>query len=297
MSATEHRLIQILSGLFLLLSTIQVAMAQRSSVGALANSDATQSIRTSIDTGLDTEPPPLSSETILAALIGTESRIREALNQHTFKRDVTLETIGPGGEVTGQYIRNSQFLFDDQGNRIERVLYHPASTIKQLKITREDIQDLAGAQLLGIDITEKAKYQLNYAGTEKFGSRDVFAFDVKPVQKPNPHHMRERFFVGRVWADVHNFQIVKVKGIVEPCGKQRFPVFETIREPTGLDLRFPTSTYADDILHFPEFDVHYRITVRYYDYKRFAGKLTITEVNEPLANSRSHEASSLETPR
>lgn len=297
MSAFERRLIQVFFGLLLLLSFIKVAMAQQSTVASLASSDVSRNIRASIDPGIDPEPPRMSSQTILAALIGTESRVREVLNQHTFKRDVTLETIGPNGEVTGRYIRNSQFLFDDKGNRIERVLYHPASTIKQLKITREDIQDLAGAQLLGIDIAEKARYQLNYAGTEKFGSHDVFAFDVTPVQKPDPHRMRERFFVGRVWADAHSFQIVKVRGIVEPRGKQRFPVFETIREPSDVDLRFPTSTYADDILHFPEFDVHYRITVRYYDYKRFAGKLTITEVNEPLTNSHSREATPLETPR
>lgn len=232
----------------------------------------------------DIEPPPISPQNIVAALVETESRVRQALNQHTFKRDVTLETIGPDGEVTGQYIRNSQFLFDDKGNRIERVFYHPASTIRQLKITREDIQDLAGAQLLGIDITEKSKYRLIYAGTEKFGSRDVFAFDVTPVQEPNPHRMRERFFVGRVWADARSFQIVRVKGIVEPRGKQRFPVFQTLRESTGSDLSFPSSTYADDILHFPRFDVHYRIKVRYYDYKRFAAKLTISEVNEPPAD-------------
>jgi hypothetical protein len=296
MSATEHKLLQGFCGLFLLLSSIQVAMAQQSTVASLVSSDGSRHTRSSIATGLDTELPPMSPQMILAALIETESRVREALNQHTFKRDVTLETIGSNGEVTGQYIRNSQFLFDDQGNRIERVLYHPASTIRQLKITREDIQDLAGAQLLGIDITEKAKYQLNYAGTEKFGSRDVFAFDVTPLQKPDPHRMRERFFVGRVWADAHNFQIVKVKGIVEPGGKQRFPVFETLREPTGADLRLPTSTYANDILHFPEFDVHYRITVRYYDYKRFASTLTITEINEPLANTHSREAAQLEPP-
>jgi len=279
MSAPANKFIPPLCGLLLLLSFIQVGMAQQSSLASLMNSGDRPAMRPIIDT----EPPPMPPQSILAALIQTESRVREALTQHTFKRDVTLQTIGPDGEVTGQYIRNSQFLFDDKGNRIERVFYHPASTIRQLKITKEDIQDLAGAQLLGIDITEKAKYRLVYAGTEKFGSRGVFAFDVTPVQEPNPQHMRERFFVGRVWADSHSFQIVKVKGIVEPRGKQRFPVFQTVREPTGDDLCFPTSTYADDILRFPQFDVHYRIKVRYYDYKRFAGKLTITEVNEPPA--------------
>lgn len=293
MSARAHTFVQPFCNLFLLLAFIQVGMAQPPSVATLVGSDSRPAMRPFIND----ETPPLSPQSVLSALIETEARVREALNQHTFKRNVTLETIGINGEVTGQYIRNSQFLFDDKGNRIERVFHHPASTIRQLKITREDIQDLAGAQLLGIDITERAKYRLDYAGRETFGPRDVFAFDVVPVQQPNPHRMRERFFVGRVWADSQSFQIVKVKGIVEPKGKQRFPVFQTVRESIGGDLWFPTITYADDILRFPKIDVHYRIKVRYYDYRRFAGKLTITEVNEPSADSHSSGVVTPGTPR
>jgi hypothetical protein len=281
MSATAYTFFQPICGLILLLVLSQAGMAQRSNVAALITADETSR------PAIDNEPPPLSARTILAAAVEKESRVREALNQHTFKRDVTLETIGPDGEITGQYIRNSQFLFDDKGNRIERVLYHPASTIKKLKITKEDIQDLAGAQLLGIDISEKEKYRLDFVGTEQVESRELFAFDVTPVQQPNAQRMSERFFVGRVWADSRNFQIVKVRGRVEPGGKQRFPIFQTLRESGGTDLCFPTSTYADDILRFPQFDVHYRIHVRYYDYKRFAGKVTITEIDEPPTASHS----------
>src|SRR5687768_15139328 len=97
--------------------------------------------------------------------------------------------------------------------------------------------------------------------------------------------MRERYFVGRVWDDALIFQIVKGEGTVEPRGKHRFPVFQTLRDPTDRDLIFPTNTYADHIHRFPQFDVHYRIKVRYYDYKRFAGKLTITEVDESASHS------------
>jgi hypothetical protein len=279
MQAPAHTFRHSVCGLFLLLLLSHTGVAQQASMNSTD--------RLAVGPNINSEPPPMSAQSILALFVETESRVREALNQHTFKRNVTLQTIGPDGEVTGEYVRNSQFLFDDKGNRIERVFYHPASTIRQLKITREDIQDLAGAQLLGIDVTEKAKYRLSYDGTEQFGPREVFAFDVTPFQETNPHRMRERFFVGRVWADTRTFQIVKVKGIVEPSGKQRFPAFETVRESTGGVFWFPTNTYADDILHFPQYDVHYRIRVRYYDYKRFAGKLRITEINGPLAESHS----------
>lgn len=129
-----------------------------------------------IKVSIDSEPPPmpLSSKAIIAAFLKSETETREALNQHTFKRDVVLQTVGPNGQVTGEYIRNSQFLFDDRGNRIERVLYHPSSTIREMRITKEDIQDLAGAQLLGVDIAETGKYRLSYLGTELLDLRTAF---------------------------------------------------------------------------------------------------------------------------
>jgi hypothetical protein len=251
-------------------------MAQETSV-ALANPRDAAIIKISIDS----EPPPmpLSSKAIIAAFLKSETETRDALNQHTFKRDVALQTIGPNGQVTGEYIRNSQFLFDDRGNRIERVLYHPSSTIREMRITKEDIQDLAGAQLLGIDIAETGKYRLSYVGTEVLDLRPVFVIAVVPASTPDSQHMKERFFVGRVWIDASTFRIIKVKGIVEPQGKQRFPMFETWRSPVADKLVFPNLTTADETLRFPNSNVHYRITVKYYDYQRFASKVTITEMN------------------
>jgi len=221
------------------------------------------------------------AETIMASFLKTESQVREALKQHTFKRDVVLQTIGPNGQVTGQYIRNSQFLFDDKGNRIERVTYHPPSTIREMRITKEDIQDLAGAQLLGIDIAEPGKHQLTYAGEELLDGRRVYRLLVQPAVRPDPYRMSDRFFRGSVWIDAVTFQMVKVKGTVEPQGKQRFPTFETWREPVTSTLSFPTRTEADDVLHFPNRDVNYRIRVRYYDYKQFASTVSVKEIDAP----------------
>lgn len=226
---------------------------------------------------------PLSPKAIIAAFLKSESATRDELNQHTFKRDVVLQTIGTNGQVTGEYIRNSQFLFDDRGNRIERVLYHPSSTIREMRITREDIQDLAGAQLLGVDIAETGKYRLSYLGSELLDSRTAFVIDVAPATTPDAQHMKERYFVGRVWIDANTFTVIKVKGIVEPQGKQRFPMFETRRSLVADALVFPSLTTADETLRFPARDVHYRINVKYYDYKRFASKVTITDLDLPAA--------------
>lgn len=233
------------------------------------------------------EPPPMrlrTPETIIESFLRTETQLRQALNQHTFKRDVVLQTIGPRGEVTGQYVRNSEFVFDDHGRRIERVTYHPPSTIREMRITKEDIQDLAGAQLLGIDITQSAKYRLEYRGEELLAGKRVYVLDVEPAVQPNPYRMRERYFRGTVWVDAETYQMVRVRGTVEPQGKQRFPQFETWREivtaPANATFAFPSHTEADDVLHFPNRDVNYRIRVRYYDYKLFASTVSVKELDQ-----------------
>jgi len=270
--------------LFVAAASLSIAAAQQGPIGTLRNSNPALH---ALDLLGEAPAPPVfrrSPERVIADLVIVETKVREALNHHTFKRDVILQTIGLNGEVTGEYVRNSQFIFDDRGDRIERVTYHPQSTIREMRITREDIQDLAGAQLLGIDVFEPNKYQLTFVGRETVNARDTYAIEVAPRQTPDPHRMSERFFVGRVWIDPTNLQIVKVRGVVEPHGKQRFPIFETWREQAGTPFLFPTRTEADDILHFPGRDVHYRIKVRYYDYKRFASKVSVTEVNESPSN-------------
>jgi hypothetical protein len=262
--------------LILLLAPLNLCLAQQGAVASLRSPNGSNAGNSP---GREFVPPA-EQEAILARFVAAETKVREALNQHTFKRDVVLQTIGPNGEVTGEYIRNSQFIFDDRGRRIERVIFHPSSTIREMRITKEDIQDLKDGQLLGIDIVEATKYRLAYAGVETVNNRQLFAVDVAPLTQPDPNRMKERYFVGRVWVDPQTFQIVMIKGIMEPQGKQRFPMFMTWREPVKEALAFPTRTEADDILHFKERDVHYRIKVRYYDYKEFGSRVNITDVDE-----------------
>lgn len=232
---------------------------------------------------IETEPPVMMEPSeILKRFVEAETTFRELMCQYTFRRDVTLQTIGHEGQITGEYIRNSQFVFDDRGGRVERVFYHPKSTIREMKITKEDIQDLACAQLFGFEMKDLSRYDITYVSQETINSRQTYAIDLSPKQTPDPRRMRERFFVGRIWIDALSFQIIRMRGIAMPQGKQRFPTFETWREQLGeSDFLFPTSTFADEILHFPNRDVRYKITVKYYAYKRFASKVSILEIDQP----------------
>ncbi|MDX6384209.1 MAG: hypothetical protein QOK48_1782 [Blastocatellia bacterium] len=229
------------------------------------------------------EPPamPPTPADIVRNFIAAETKFHDALIHFSFKREAVLQTIGPQGEVTGEYIRNSVFVLDDRGQRIERVTYHPKATIKELTITKEDIQDLAGSQLFGLEFADLNTYELSYLGAESREGRQFYVIAARPRQEPNPNHMRSRFFVGRFWIDNRSFQPVYVEGITEPHGKQRFSHFSTERQVQIENLLFPSATKADDVLRFPHKDVHYRISVKYSDFKRFASRVQIVEIEDP----------------
>src|SRR6266478_1894059 len=93
--------------LLILVAFVSAAFSQQTSVSSIRSSEAPLRLESAVKS----EPMGASESTrILAAFVAAETKVREALNQHTFKRDVSLQTIGPNGEVTGEYIRNSQFI-------------------------------------------------------------------------------------------------------------------------------------------------------------------------------------------
>jgi TonB family protein len=99
---------------------------------------------------------------------------------------------------------------------------------------------------------------------------------------PDPKKTKDRLFLGRVWVDDQDLQIVKAKGKAVPETKtNKFPVVETYREQIDGKFWFPTYVYADDDLIFDNgTDVRIRMQVKYTDYKVGRGKVTITELEE-----------------
>ncbi|MBX5479620.1 MAG: hypothetical protein IRZ19_11180, partial [Pyrinomonas methylaliphatogenes] len=51
---------------------------------------------------------PPNIEAIIRAFAAKETEFRQALNQYSFKRDAVIQTIGMGGQITGEYHRVSQ---------------------------------------------------------------------------------------------------------------------------------------------------------------------------------------------
>ena len=123
------------------------------------------------------------------------------------------------------------------------------------------------------------------SGKEKIDELNLYVFDVSPKVMPDPKKTKERFFLGRVWVDDQDLQIVKTKGKGVPETKQnKFPIVETYREQIDGSYWFPTYSYADEELIFENGDtLHVRMKVRYTDFELARAKVKIIEVDDPDA--------------
>ena len=225
----------------------------------------------------------LSPEQIIRAFAAKESEFRRALNEYQFKREAVIQTIGMGGQITGEYKRVSRFVFDDSGNRFEKILHFPMSTVKDVSITPEDLEDLGGVQAFALEASQIDKYNITYVGKERLDELDLYIFDVAPKVMPNPKKTKERLFQGRIWVDDQDLQIVKARGKGVPETKtDKYPTFETYRENIDGRYWFPTYAYADDELVFDNGGVvRLRLRIRYSDFEKLRGKVRIIEEGEP----------------
>jgi len=80
---------------------------------------------------------PAQIDKIITAFAAKETQFRRALNSYAFTRDALIQVLGMGGQVAGEYHRVSDFTFDDQGTRYEKINFFPMATFGG--VTAEDL--------------------------------------------------------------------------------------------------------------------------------------------------------------
>ncbi|MET0645525.1 MAG: hypothetical protein ABW208_02825 [Pyrinomonadaceae bacterium] len=229
---------------------------------------------------------PEDVERIIRAFAQKEAEFRKALNEYGFRREAIIQTIAFGGQISGEYLRVSRFVFDDSGNRFEKILKFPVPTMSEIQITAEDLEDLGGVQSFALESSKMHEYNFSYVGKEKIDELDTYVFDVTPKILSDQRRLAalkktkkpERYFQGRIWVDDHDLQIVKSRGKGVPEFDQRFPTFESYREHIDGKYWFPTYTYADDTLTFKTGQiVHLRMRIKFTDFELLRGRFSIIE--------------------
>lgn len=222
------------------------------------------------------EVSPAEINNIISKFTSKEIEFRNALKSYVFNRFATIQSIGFGGQVTGEYRRDSFMTFKDTGERFEKILFHPVSTITAFTVTPEDLDDLVS---FAMEPTQASQYNFTYLGKEKIDELDLYVFDVEPKVMPDPKKSKQRVYIGRIWVDDQDLQIVKTKGKTGPETKDSaYPIVETWRENIDGKYWFPAYATANDELVFGNGSVvRIKLRIRYTEYKQGRSEVKILD--------------------
>jgi hypothetical protein len=234
--------------------------------------------------------PQLPPEEIIRQFTKKESELRDIWKEYSYIQESKLQVLGPADTISGEFFQVSEFVFNDAGTRIERIIKAPPSTLDQagLRMTAEDKNAFINLQPFALTAEDLPNYYVSFIAKEKVDELNTYVFDVIPKVMSNQRELERlrkqkiegKFFQGKVWVDDQDLQIVKTAGKVVPEFEQRFPKFETYRENIDDRFWFPTYTYGDDILEFDRFRVHVRMVVKYKNYRRFQSDVRLVGVDE-----------------
>jgi hypothetical protein len=218
----------------------------------------------------------INADEIIKKFAAKETEFAQARNNYTYRQSVKLQELDPNGNPTGgQWELVEDIIFSPEGKRMEKVVYAPVLTLRNILLTPEDEQDLRHVQPFVMTTAEIPEYDIRYLGKEKVDEIGCYAFAVKPKKLVQG----KRYFEGQIWVDDRDLQIVKTYGkgvgVIKKSSDNQFPKFETYREQIDGKYWFPTYTRADDTLHFKDSNQRIRMVVKYQDYKRYEGKATI----------------------
>jgi hypothetical protein len=225
---------------------------------------------------MDVNPPAVPPEQIIKEFAAKESEFQDALNHYTYRRYARVQTLDDDNKVDGEWYEVDDVIFDPNGRRTEKVVFAPESTLQRVMMSPSDLQDISHGYPFVLTTEEIAQYDVSYVGRQKVDEVDCYVFDVSPKQIEK----NKRYFLGRIWVDATDLQIVVTNGRMVPDdtrkGKEDLhPPFMTWRAQVDGHYWFPVYTKGEGILHFSGGngfmgeDVHIRDTVKYSDYKRF----------------------------
>ena len=216
-------------------------------------------------------------DAIIQSFIDKETEFAKARQQYTYRQKVKILEFASSGMVRGKFELTQDILFGERGKRVERVVFAPPSTLQNLILTPNDMEDLRSIQPFVMTRQNAHEYRIDYLGEQQVDEIETFMFSVKPKSMVKG----KRYFEGQIWVDQLGLQIVKTYGkgvgILSKSNKdEQFPRFETYRDQVDGHFWFPVYTRADDTLAFRSGPQKIRMIITYDNYKRFEGTSVIT---------------------
>lgn len=231
--------------------------------------------------GLSISHSGQTSDSILARAIANEKLFSEALKGYRFHQSLVVESLAPlGGYVTGKMEREADITVEQDGRWSEWITRFPRSTLRA-NFAAQDLESYGAGRAFPITPENRDQFDLKYIGLEKIDDVETLAFEASPKflaalnQKKQAGKKLEtrdvgeegRTFAGTLWIEPHEAAVVKLKGKHVPELKNRYPVYETLRQPVG-QFYLPAYTFSDDTLEFERSALRLRAEISYSDFKK-----------------------------
>jgi hypothetical protein len=224
---------------------------------------------------------PAEIDNIIKKFSAKEVEFRRAFSSYSYTRKAVMHKLGFGGQIAGEFRRESLMTFDGKGERVEKILFAPMPTFPE--ISAEDLEDLGGVNAFALEPSVISQYNFNYIGKEKIDELNLFVFEVSPKVLPDPKKSKLRLFQGRVWIDDQDLQLVKSKGKGVPETKtNKFPTVELWRENIDGKYWFPSLATANEELVFDNGSVlKIRFKVKYTNYNPGLSTVKVLDDDDP----------------
>jgi hypothetical protein len=210
------------------------------------------------------QPPP---NEILSQAAANGEEARASFDRLARYEELTIQAVGIGNNVTGEYYRLSR-LFQDRSERAAEKVFEEKSTLaSDAFISITAVRRLL--QIYRFNITREVlqQYEFNYIGRERVDELNTIVFDLRPKDRILGRLNEEaRFLKGRVWIDDRDLQVVKVAGEILPHSRpDRTLRFETYFK--NYDRYWlPAYTYADEDLRTSDGSIRVIIKVKEYGF-------------------------------
>ncbi len=223
------------------------------------------------DSPLDNSPPKsMTPQELIQRLTAGEDRVKEARSHYTYTQDVLAQTLNDK-VADGQWHEVTRVSYDDKGKRVENVAFSEVSTLRDITISAEDMEDIRVFMQWILTSDQLPDYKLTYAGQQHVDDLDTYVFHVEPTKEEK----NKRYFQGRIWVDNRDLQVVKLCGKSVPDQIRVKKHQPTDVRPTFVGYRqyvdgmwFPAYARVDDTLHFQAASIHVREIVKFKDYAK-----------------------------
>ncbi len=231
---------------------------------------------------LDISDPTTPPDEIIKKFAAKESEFQRSSEPLYLSPICASANLDDDNKVDGEWYQVDDVIFDPTGRRMEKTVFAPENTLQRVLMTPSDLQDIQKGYPFVLTTEEITQYNVKYVGRQKVDEVDCYVFEVGPKQIEK----NKRYFLGRIWVDATDLQIVVTNGRMVPDDTRKgredlHPPFMTWRQQIDGHYWFPVYTKGEGVLHFTggsgymSEDVHMRDTIKYSDYKRFGSTIKI----------------------